>query len=110
MEASMIHDVVSATYEGEYRIKITFDDGKSGSVDFSSYIERGGISERLRDLDVFRNFEINEDLGVLTWDGDIDVSPEALYAEATGSPLLDWMRPEKSPAPRATPAIGERRS
>jgi hypothetical protein len=107
MEASMIHDVVSATYKGEYRIKITFDDGKSGIVDFSPYIERGGIFERLRDLNVFRNFEINEDLGVLTWEGDIDVAPETLYAEATGTPLPDWMT--EAPATSGTSSTRDRR-
>ena len=27
---SMIHDVVSASYKGEYKIEVTFDDGKEG--------------------------------------------------------------------------------
>ena len=30
-----IHDVVSATYQGSYRIEIAFDDGKQGIVDFT---------------------------------------------------------------------------
>jgi hypothetical protein len=29
----MLHDVVSASYKGGYRIEITFDDGKAGVVE-----------------------------------------------------------------------------
>ena len=36
----MIHDVVKAEYIDGYRIKVTFDDGREGAVDFSSEITR----------------------------------------------------------------------
>jgi hypothetical protein len=87
----MIHDVVSAVYKGEYKIEITFDDGKQGIVDFSKYLRKGGVFERFKDIDFFRNFKINEELGVLTWQNEIDLAPETLYAEATRTPLPDWM-------------------
>jgi len=28
---------------------------------------------------------------VLIWEDEIDIAPETLYAEATGSPLPNWM-------------------
>jgi uncharacterized protein DUF2442 len=87
----MIHDVVSAEYKSGYRIKVVFDDGRSGIVDFSRYAQRGGVFERFRDLEFFRRFEVNQELGVLTWEGDVDIAPEILYAEATGEPLPEWM-------------------
>lgn len=87
----MIHDVVSAVYKGGYRIEVTFDDGKSGVVDFSRYLARGGVFERFRDIEFFRRFRVNPELGVLTWDNEIDVAPETLYSEATGAPLPTWM-------------------
>jgi hypothetical protein len=105
----MIHDVVSAVHKGGYKIEVTFDDGKSGVVDLSPYIERGGIFERLRDQDFFRNFEVNEELGVLTWNGEIDIAPETLYAEATGSPLPDWMTEQEPTADKGTKATANRR-
>ena len=95
----MIHDVVSAVYKDGYRIEVEFDDGKKGIVDFSHYLERGGVFERFRDIDFFRNFEVNEELGVLTWGNEIDVAPETLYAEASGSALPSWVEPDT-----ATPA------
>jgi hypothetical protein len=89
----MIHDVVSACYKGDYQIEIEFDDGKKGTIDFSKYIVRGGVFERFRDIDFFRHFEVNPELGILSWQNEIDIAPETLYADATGSPLPDWMEP-----------------
>jgi len=94
----MIHDVVSATYQGSYRIDLTFDDGKRGIVDFAPYLSRGGVFKRFRDLTFFREFRVNEELGVLTWGDEIDIAPETLFAAATGAPLPDWMTKEETSA------------
>jgi len=87
----MIHDVVAAEHRGDYRIEVVFDDGKRGIVDFSSYAQRNGVFARFRDQAFFRNFHINKELGVLAWGDELDVAPETLYAEATGTSLPDWM-------------------
>ena len=87
----MLHDIVSAKYIEEYKIELEFDDGKRGVVNFSKYLEKGGIFEQFKDMKFFRNFSINEDLGTLTWDDEVDIAPETLYADATGSGLPDWM-------------------
>ena len=91
----MLHDVISATYEGGYRIGLEFDDGRRGTVDFAKYLERRGVFEQFRDIEFFRNFTINKELGILTWGNEIDVAPETLYAEATGTPLPQWMNPDR---------------
>ena len=90
----MLHDVVKATYRGEYRIELEFDDGQKGVVDFSKYAARGGVFERFKDLEFFRSFSVNAELGALTWGDEIDVAPETLYAEATGTGLPPWMEAE----------------
>jgi hypothetical protein len=94
----MIHDVVSASYKGEYKIEVTFDDGKGGVVDFSKYLAKGGVFSRFKDINFFRNFKINQELGVLTWQDEIDVAPETLYAEATGTPLPNWVEKKRKPS------------
>ena len=94
----MIHDIVSATYKGEYKIEVTFDDDKKGVVDFSKYIKKGGVFNRFKDINFFKNFTINQELGVLTWGGEIDVAPETLYAEATRTTLPDWMEKKGKPS------------
>jgi len=96
----MIHDVVSAVYRGGYKIEVTFNDGKKGVVDFSKYLKRGGVFERFKDMDFFRSFAINEELGVLAWRNEIDIAPETLYAAATGTPLPDWGGKKEKPLAR----------
>jgi len=39
----------------------------------------------------FKDFHINKELGILSWQDDVDIAPEALYHAATGEPLPEWM-------------------
>lgn len=87
----MYKDVVSASYRGEYRIEVVFEDGANGIVDFSKYLSKGGVFDKFKNMDFFKSFQINEELGVLTWENEIDIAPETLYAEATGEQLPNWM-------------------
>jgi hypothetical protein len=87
----MLKDVISANYRGGYKIEVTFEDGATGIVDFSKYLDKGGVFEKFEDMEFFKNFKINEELRVLTWGDEVDIAPETLYAEATSSPLPDWM-------------------
>jgi len=98
----MTQDVVAASYKGGYKIEVTFDDGKRGVVDFSKYLDRGGVFDRFRDINFFRNFRVNEELGVLTWQDVIDAAPETLYAEATKTPLPDWMEKKRKASANKT--------
>ena len=84
-------DVLSANYRDGYKIELTFEDGKAGVVDFSEFLDRGGVFRKFKDIKFFKNFRINEDLGVLTWNNEIDIAPESLYSYATNTPLPSWM-------------------
>lgn len=86
-----MQDVICAVYKGDYRIEVTFEDGKKGIVDFTKYLEKGGVFERLKDKEVFAGFEVNQEQGTLSWQNEVDVAPVTLYAEATGAPLPEWM-------------------
>jgi hypothetical protein len=90
----MVPDVAMATYQGEYRIELEFEDGKKGVVDFSRYLKRGGVFERFKDPEFFRSFSVNPEFGTLVWGDEIDIAPEILYAEATGTGFPPWMDPE----------------
>jgi len=91
----MIHDVISAVYKGEYHIELEFDDGKKGTIDFSTYLDKGGVFDRFKDMDFFRTFSLNEELGTLTWSDEIDIAPETLYAKTTGLCFPAWMKAEE---------------
>ena len=97
----MTPDVVAAEHRDGYRIELAFDNGQRGIVDFSKYLHRGGLFERFRDMEFFRNFKVNEDLGVLTWGDEVDIAPETLYSEATGEPLPEWMMADEPSANQA---------
>ncbi|RQW02740.1 DUF2442 domain-containing protein [candidate division KSB1 bacterium] len=90
----MYQDIIEAHYLYDYKIKLFFENGKSGVVDFRKFIEKGGVFCKLADYDVFKRFGINRETGVITWEDDIDIAPETLYSEATGEPLPSWIEKE----------------
>ncbi len=91
----MIHDVIDAVYKGDYRIELLFDDGKRGTIDFSKYLKRKGVFRKFENMEYFRNFKINRELGTITWSDELDIAPETLYAEATESKLPAWMETQE---------------
>jgi hypothetical protein len=60
-------------------------------VDFAPFINEGGVFEQIRPIERFKQFSIHPELGVITWDGQIDIAPEILYSQATDTPLPEWM-------------------
>ena len=80
----MYWSVASAKYLDGYRLEVTFEDGKSGVVDFKKFIRKGGVFQRLADVGFFKQFHINPDFGVICWGDDLDIAPESVYQEATG--------------------------
>ncbi len=68
--------VTRAKYCGAYRIRVTFDDGIEGVVDFEPWL-RGPIFEPLKDLDYFRRFAVEG--GTIAWPNGADVAPETLH-------------------------------
>ena len=87
----MYYDVIAATYVKDYKLHLIFENGRSGEVDFLKYIQKGGVFAQLKELDFFKQFTINRELGIITWQDAVDIAPEILYAEATREPLPEWM-------------------
>ncbi len=87
----MYHDVIKIKCLNNFRLELTFDDGKSGILDCMPFIEKGGVFSVLKDVNVFNQAQIHKELGVITWNNEIDIAPETAYCLATGSPLPGWM-------------------
>jgi hypothetical protein len=68
--------VISAEYRGDYRIRLTFNDGRQKTLDFRPWLE-GPVFEPLTDLTYFKRFFI--DGGTITWPNGADIAPETLY-------------------------------
>ena len=90
----MYHDVVKIKCLDDFRLELTFDDGKSGILDCKPFIEKGGVFSVLRSPDIFNQAYIHKELGVITWNNEIDIAPETAYSLATGQSLPDWMEKE----------------
>jgi hypothetical protein len=76
---SVIPTVIRATYRGDYRIELVFQDGVQATVDFAQWLD-GPVFEPLRDREYFRRFFI--DGGTVAWPNGADIAPETLYEEA----------------------------
>jgi hypothetical protein len=79
--------VVGVAVVGSYRLRLLFDDGTVGDVDFSTR-EWSGVFLPLRDPAVFQQVRVDPDALTIVWPGDLDMAPEALYEEARKNPLV----------------------
>lgn len=94
----MYYDVLEARHIEGYRLELTFENGRSGIIDLKDYTKKGGVFSRFADINYFRQFYVNKEIGTLCWPDGLDIAPETLYHEATGEPLPEWMRSEEAVA------------
>lgn len=64
---------------GGFRLKVRFLDGTTGTVDLSARVHspHAGVFAALADPARFA--EVFVDFGVVTWPGEIDLAPDAMY-------------------------------
>jgi hypothetical protein len=64
-----------------YRLVVRFVDGTSGEVAVSKLIfgATPGVFEALRDPAIFA--QVGIELGAVTWPGELDLAPDAMYDE-----------------------------
>lgn len=74
-------DITGVDVVGEYRLRLTFEDGTVGDVDFSGHDWRG-VFEPLRDPAYFARVAVDPEAGTIVWPNGVDMAPEPLYAEA----------------------------
>ena len=74
-------DVTAVEVIGEYRLRLTFEDGLVGDVDFSSR-EWDGVFAPLRDPAFFAQVRVEPELGTIAWPNGADMAPETLYEAA----------------------------
>jgi hypothetical protein len=77
----MYWDVVEVKAEADYELFVRFADGAHGRVRISP--ERlTGVLAPLRDRRFFE--QVFVDHGAVAWPGEIDLAPDAMYAEVVG--------------------------
>jgi hypothetical protein len=64
-----------------FRLQVRFNDGTEGTVELAEFLEStaAGVFAALRDERLFR--QVRVELGAVTWPGDLDLAPDAMYRE-----------------------------
>jgi hypothetical protein len=76
----MLYRITKAEARPNYRLWIRFTDGTEGEVDLSSLVGKGVLAA-WEDPEVFARVAVSVDSGTVTWPGDIDLAPDALYRD-----------------------------
>ncbi len=75
----------TAEYVAAYRIWLRFADGRQGEIDLVDELW-GEVFEPLKDLSVFRRFQLDTELNTITWETGADLAPEYLYEKVAVQP------------------------
>ncbi len=70
-----------------HHLRLRFADGREGVVDVPALATLDGVFAPLLDPEVFRLARV--EAGTVSWPGDVDLAPEALYWAATGDVPAD---------------------
>ena len=74
----MILHVREAKYPYDYVIWLRFNDGAEGEIDLSGELD-GEMFAPLKDLEAFKLFRVDPELGTIVWQNGADLAPEFLY-------------------------------
>jgi hypothetical protein len=74
-------DITGVEVIGQHQLRLTFEDGTVGDVDFRER-DWHGVLEPLRDPAYFARVAVDPDGGTIAWPNGVDLAPEPLYAEA----------------------------
>ena len=74
----MILHVKEAKYLHDFVIWLRFDDGAEGEVDLIAELY-GEVFEPLQNIEIFKSFKVDLDIGTIVWENGADFAPEFLY-------------------------------
>ena len=77
----MFLHVSNALYIDGYKVALLFNDGRKGIADLSSALE-GPAFEALKELSVFSQLRLDQELDTVVWPNGADFAPEYLYYQA----------------------------
>jgi hypothetical protein len=84
----MFPRITQVRYIRDYVLELTFADGVRAEMNFrNKIIGRGGVFTPLQNVDFFRLVRVDPEIGTLVWPNDVDLDPDVLYSQATGTPI-----------------------
>ena len=79
--------VTGVTPLGDYRLRLSFEDGVEGEIDIASFVEFRGVFAPLRDPAKFAEVRLDPEAGTIVWPTGADLCPDVLYSRVTGKPI-----------------------
>jgi len=79
--------VVGVAVLRDHVLRLLFNDGTVGDVDFSAE-HFTGVLEPLNDPAYFARVRVDSEAGTVTWPDGLDLAPEPLYEAARAHPLV----------------------
>ena len=76
---SALPAVVLAEYRGDFKIRVLFNYGVDGTIDFTDWLT-GPVFEPLKDRGYFERFFVGG--GTVAWPNGADIAPETLHERA----------------------------
>ena len=76
-----VPEIIETKWINGYLVQITFGDLKKASVDLKKFLGRG-IFKELTNIEKFKRFKVDAELGTIVWPNGADIAPEVLYQEA----------------------------
>jgi len=73
-----MHLVKEVNYLSEYKLSLTFENGKVKLVDLKPHLD-GEIFEALKNVNYFKKVRLNSELDTIVWENGADISPDFLY-------------------------------
>lgn len=79
----------------DYILRLKFTNGEEADIDLGSRIlGRGGVFSPLEEIDYFARVTVDPEAHTLVWPNGVDLDPDVLYSEATGTPL-SYLQPSQ---------------
>jgi hypothetical protein len=74
-------DLQEASYAGDYRVHVRYDNALEADIDFSDMLNHP-FFRPLKDKQIFSQVQVNPEVRVLQWPGNIDMAPEITFERA----------------------------
>jgi Protein of unknown function (DUF2442) len=89
-------DVIAVEAVGDFRLRLTFEDGTVGEVDFAEGPWRGAF-EPLADPTHFARVRVDPELGTIVWPNGVDMAPEPCMNRPDATPSVASPRLARPP-------------
>ncbi len=80
----LVHVTSVEALEG-FRLLLSFDDGSRREVDVKELLRGPVFEPLLKNPDLFRRVEVDEELGTIVWPNGADIDPAVLHGSADPS-------------------------